>query len=137
MNGKILQLSTKYLAPLLFVFSALLLFRGHNLPGGGFIGGLMAAVAFSLLLITYGSEKTKTMLRFDPRSLIGFGLLMSLASALYPAWAGKTFFKGLWTTIDLPSGMKVSLGTPLLFDLGIYMVVLGTLMIILLSLLEE
>ncbi len=135
MNGRLLIITAKYLAPLLVLFSLYVLFRGHDAPGGGFIGGLIASVAFSLLLIALGMERTKSLFPFDARSLIGIGLLIALASSLWSVISGEGFFKGEW--FDLPLGVHLSLGTPIFFDLGVYLVVLGVLMTILFSLLED
>lgn len=137
MNGRLLMLTAKYLSRLILAFSIIILLRGHDLPGGGFIGGLTAAVAFALYLMAFGSECTREKIYFDPRSLIGCGLLLSIASALYPVLYGGTFFEGLWANLDLPTGITLGLGTPILFDVGVYLVVSGTLMIILFSLVEE
>jgi len=137
MKGKILQITAQFLLLPLVLVSLWVFLRGHNAPGGGFIGGLIGAVAFALFLITHGSSRTKALLPFDPRSLIGIGLLVAIASALYPIYRGESFFQGQWLELSLPWIGGLTLGTPLLFDLGVYLVVIGTLMIILFSLWEE
>jgi multisubunit Na+/H+ antiporter MnhB subunit len=114
---------------LLLLESVFLLLRGHNMPGGGFIGGLVAAAAFALYGIAYGVEDARYILRVSPQQLIGAGLLSSLASGLFALFRADTFLAGQWLTLDLAGGLK--LGTPLLFDLGVYLVVVGiTLMMI-------
>ncbi len=136
-NGKLLALTAKYFLPLLLFFSLVVFFRGHDQPGGGFIGGLIGAVACTLFLFGYGSDKAKSLLPFDPRSLIGLGLLLSLGSALWGSYHNQGFFKSFWYEVALPGLEPFSVGTPQFFDLGVYLVVLGSLMIILLSMWEE
>ena len=137
MNGRLLIITARYLVPFLAALSLWSLFRGHNAPGGGFIGGLAASVAFGLFLLAEGAEKTKSVLPFDPRSLIGAGLLIALASSLLSVIREDRFFAGQWASITLPGGAEFTFGTPVLFDLGVYLAVLGVLMIILYALLEE
>ena len=136
-SGKILALSAKFLIPLLVLFSFWILLRGHNAPGGGFIGGLIGAVAFSLLLLAFGLKKAKALLPFDPRSLIGIGLLVALGTAILPAYRGQGFFRGLWIQLQIPLLGSFTIGTPQLFDIGVYLVVIGSLMIIIFSLWED
>jgi multicomponent Na+:H+ antiporter subunit B len=119
----ILATATRYLLPLMLLFSVFLLMRGHNDPGGGFVGGLMAASAFALYALACGLEKAKQILRVDPRTLIGVGLLVAMSSGLFSLWLGQPFMTGLWSTQEIPVLGKA--GTPLLFDLGVYLVVLG------------
>ena len=75
------------------------------------------------------------MLVVDLRTLIGAGLLVALASAILPLFVGQPFFKGLWTTIEV-GGNEIHLGTPLLFDLGVFLLVVGVAMLMVLTLLE-
>jgi len=136
-NGRILEISAKFFIPTLVLCSFWVLLRGHNAAGGGFIGGLIGAVAFSLLLLAFGLKKAKELLPFDPRSLIGIGLLVALGAALFPAYRGQGFFKGLWVQVQIPSMGILKFGTPQLFDIGVYLVVIGSLMIIIFSLWED
>lgn len=129
MNSVILRTGTRLMLALLLLESVFLLLRGHNMPGGGFIGGLVAAAAFALYGIAYGVEDARYILRVSPQQLIGAGLLTSLASGLFALFSTDTFLAGQWLTLDIAGGLK--LGTPLLFDLGVYLVVVGiTLMMI-------
>jgi len=73
----ILSTATRLLLPLLLMFSIFLLLRGHNEPGGGFVGGLVAAAAFALHAIAYSVAATRRLLIIDPRALIGTGLLIA------------------------------------------------------------
>ena len=96
MRGLILPTAATYLMPVLLLFSLFLLLRGHNEPGGGFAGGLVAASAFVLLSIASGVEVARRALRFDPRSLVGGGLLVMLLSGLVgPLWYGDPYLTAL------------------------------------------
>jgi len=134
MNSLILSTATRLLLPLLLIFSIFLLLRGHNEPGGGFVGGLVAAAAFALYMIATDVANVKRILRIEPRTLIGMGLLICLISGLISLFRGLPFMTGLWSKTALPVIGKV--GTPLLFDTGVYLVVLGITLTIILSLAE-
>jgi multicomponent Na+:H+ antiporter subunit B len=134
-NSIILSTAVKYLIPLLLIFSFFLLLRGHNEPGGGFVGGLVAASAYALYAIANGVSEAKKLLKVDPLSLIGVGLLIALISGLIPVIWGQNFMTGLWLENKIPVIGK--LGTPLLFDVGVYILVLGISTKIIFSLAEE
>jgi multicomponent Na+:H+ antiporter subunit B len=121
-------------APALVVFSIYLLLRGHNLPGGGFIGGLVLASALVMRVMVDPKREPKA----DLISLAGIGLLVALGSAVMPLLTGRTFFTGLWGgEIWLPAIGKLKLGTPLLFDIGVFLVVTGVAAKMLLVLLAQ
>lgn len=109
--------------PLLLVFSIFLLLRGHNDPGGGFVGGLVAAAALSLYGLAAGMCEAKRLLYFEPRTLITAGLLLAVISGLPAVLLGQPYLTGLWDSTPIPVVGK--LGTPLLFDIGVYLVVIG------------
>jgi multicomponent Na+:H+ antiporter subunit B len=131
----ILAAATRVVFPLLLLFSVFLLFRGHNEPGGGFVGGLVAATAYALLALTGGVAAARRVLPARPEVLIGTGLLAALASGLVGLAAGRPFMTGLWGDVSLPVVGKP--GTPVLFDAGVYLTVLGVVLLILLTLQEE
>ena len=121
-HQSILPAAARIVVPVQYAFSIYLLLRGHNLPGGGFIGGLVLASA----LVLRAMVAPKRPLRIDLIVLTGSGLLVALVSAAMPWLGGGTFFTGLWGgEIWLPTLGKVKLGTPLLFDIGVFMVVTG------------
>ncbi len=125
----VLSTATRYLAPLMVLFSFFLLLRGHNEPGGGFVGGLVAAASFALYVIAYDVKTARQRLHVDPRVLTCVGLLIALLSGLPALFQGKPFMTGLWWKQPIPVLGKA--GTPLLFDTGVYLLVVGmTLMII-------
>jgi multicomponent Na+:H+ antiporter subunit B len=133
----ILTTATRLLTPMILFFSAFLLLRGHHLPGGGFIGGLIATAAFSLYLLAFDAHETRRLLRVDPRNLIGLGLIVALGSGLIGMIEGDPFLTARWGHFQLAGLGQVKLGTPLLFDFGIYLVVLGAALTMLLTLMEE
>lgn len=123
MRTVILETTVRLLMPLFFLFSVFLLFRGHNLPGGGFIGGLLAAISLFLHSVVFGVDATLKRYHLNARKLIASGLLLALISVLISLIMGLTLFTGVWSTFQLPLIGK--LGTPMMFDIGVYLVVVG------------
>lgn len=134
MTSLILSTATRYMLPLLLLFSVFLLLRGHNEPGGGFVGGLVAAAAFALYAIAYDVKTARHLLGVDPRTLIGLGLLTALGSGVASLTTGRPFMTGLWSEYAVLILGKV--GTPLLFDTGVYLVVIGVTLTIIFALAE-
>lgn len=133
----ILRATSQLLLPLLIVLSIYLLLRGHNEPGGGFIAGLVAASAVALRLFSAGIRSARRVLRVDPRTLIGIGLLVALAAAfMAPLTGAGVMFQGMWLDIALPVVGETHIGTPLLFDFGVYLVVIGAVLTMVLTLAE-
>ena len=134
MESIVLRTATRYLLPLLLLFSVFALLRGHNDPGGGFVGGLVAASAFALYAIGYGVAPTRELLQISPRRLIGIGLLVAAASGVIGLVGGDPFMTARWDTREVPVVGK--LGTPLLFDVGVYLAVIGVTLTIIFALIE-
>jgi multicomponent Na+:H+ antiporter subunit B len=128
----ILSTSARYMLPLLLLFSFFLLLRGHYNPGGGFVGGLMASAAFTVFAFGYGVQRSRELLRIEPRTLMGVGLLVAVVSGLPGVLIGDPFMSGLWFVYEIPAVGKV--GTPLIFDFGVYLVVLGVVLTIIFAL---
>lgn len=137
MTSLILQTAARYLLLLLLMFSIFLFARGHNEPGGGFVAGLVAAAGFALYAVAYGPAVTRRVLRVEPRLLIGLGLLTALSSGLFGLAGGQPFLTGKWGHLTLPGLGKVDIGTPVLFDLGVYLAVWGVTLTIIFALAEE
>lgn len=131
----ILSAAVRILLPLLLLFSLFLLLRGHNEPGGGFVGGLVAASGFTLYALAHGASSARFRMRIDPHTLVAAGLLTAQASGFLALFAGLPFMTGLWYGERLPVIGKA--GTPFLFDIGVYLVVLGMTLLIVFSLMEE
>ena len=136
MSTLILKTATRFLLPLLLLISLFILLRGHNHTGGGFVGGMFAAAAFALYAIAYGVPAAEQVLRVDARLLIGTGLLVALASGLVAIFFAAPFMSAAWMSIDVPGLGSLHVGTPLLFDVGVYLVVLGVALTIILALVE-
>lgn len=137
MQSLILRTATRLLVSLILVFSIYLLFRGHNAPGGGFSGALVAGTGFALYTIAEGAASVRRAIRIDPRLLIVFGLVLALLSGLTAAFFGRPFLTGLWVTVAELPDHKWVLGTPFFFDVGVYAIVLGTILTLILALEES
>jgi multisubunit Na+/H+ antiporter MnhB subunit len=136
MQSYILRAATRLLVGLILVFSIYLLFRGHNAPGGGFSAALVAGTAFALFAIAAGPRPVRMALRIEPRMLIAWGLLLAVGSGLIAVMAGRPYLTGLWWTPAALNG-ALAVGTPLFFDIGVFLVVLGTILTLLLNLEER
>jgi multicomponent Na+:H+ antiporter subunit B len=136
-TSPILRTAARFLLPLLLLFSIFLLVRGHHEPGGGFTGGLVAASAFVLCRLAFGAEEARRALPVDPRALIGAGLLVAAGSGSVALLAGRPLMTGLWWRVPVPGLGELDVGTPLLFDVGVYLDVLGVTLSIILPLAEE
>jgi Multisubunit Na+/H+ antiporter, MnhB subunit len=129
MKSTILKTASSYLLPILMLFSIFILLRGHYHPGGGFVGGLIASIAFVLHGFTNGTDATLRLLRIHPGTLIPIGLGLSALSMLAPVLIGLPAMTGLWFEEPLPViGM---VGSALFFDIGVYLVVVGVVLTIL------
>ena len=131
MSTLILRTAARVLMPLLLLYGLFLLLRGHNAPGGGFAGGLVVAAAYSLSSFAFGVAAARRALIVDPVRLIGVGLLLGIGSGVLPALTGRPFLAALWFAPDN------GIGTPLLFDLGVFCVVIGVVLTMTFMLGEE
>jgi len=134
MPSLILRTANRWLVPLLLLFSIFLLLRGHDDPGGGFVGGLVAATAFALYGISEDSKTATTALRLAPQRFIATGLLFAVMSGIIPLLVGDPFLTGIWDDRELPAIGK--LGTPFFFDIGVYFLVIGITTLIVFTLME-
>ncbi len=138
MNSLILNTATRLLVALMLVFSVYMLLRGHNQPGGGFIGGLIASIGFALYAIAHGTAAARRALRFDPAAIAMAGLGIALLSGLWAAMLGDAPFSGQWWFVGAgEAGKGLPLSTVLLFDIGVYLVVVGAVLTLVLALEEE
>lgn len=135
MKSRIFATASKFLLPLLLLFSIFLLMRGHNEPGGGFVGGLGASAAFALFTIANGVKRSRTTLRVAPGIFIATGLLFAIIAGTIPIFYQKPFLTGMWSNYKL--AVVGTLSTPLMFDIGVYLVVFGVTNTIIFSLAED
>lgn len=122
------------LTPLILIFAVFLLIRGHNQPGGGFVGGLTAATAYVLYAIAFGVQQARAALKIEPIMLIGLGLLIAVLSGFVGPLFGFPFMTGGWYDVTLPVLGKA--GTPVLFDVGVFLLVVGMSLTMIFNLME-
>ncbi len=138
MNSIILRAGARLLVGLLLVFSVFMLLRGHNEPGGGFIGGLLGAVGFIVYAISCGTAEAREALRVPPERIALTGLGISLASGLASLFFGNDPFTGQWLFLGATETDKgLPLSTILVFDIGVYLVVMGAILTLVFALEEE
>lgn len=136
MKTIILRTASDFLLPVLLLFSVFILLRGHYLPGGGFIGGLVASIAFVLDAFANGLENTKKLLKIHPGFLMPFGLVISAVAAISPIiFTGQPIMTGLWA--DDPIPVIGSIGSALFFDIGVYLIVIGASLTIIFTISES
>lgn len=116
-----LRLLDRLLTPVLLLLAIILLLAGHNSPGGGFIAGLVVAAAFELQILSRGDQYVRNALGSYLQPIMGVGLLMAVSAALIGILQGG-FFKGVWWKGHL-GPLTLELGTPMLFDIGVFCVV--------------
>lgn len=134
MKTIILRTASDYLLPVLLLFSLFILLRGHYLPGGGFIGGLLAAIAFVLDAFANGLKNTKSLLKIHPGFLMPIGLTIAFASAISPLFVDLPIMTGLWASEPIP--VIGNIGSALFFDTGVYLVVVGATLTIIFTITE-
>ncbi len=138
MNSLILNAATRLLVALMLLFSVYMLLRGHNEPGGGFIGGLIAAIGLALYAIAQGPAAARRALRVEPRAIAVTGLGIAILAGIWAALSGDAPFTGKWWFVGAEEGGKgLPLSNVLVFDIGVYLVVVGAVMTLVLTLEEE
>lgn len=136
MNTVIFRTLAPFLTALMLLFSVFVLLRGHNEPGGGFIGGLIAASGLAIYGIARGIEPVRQALWFHPMTIAAIGLFLACVAGLISMFAAVPFMTGLWVTPSL-FGVEIPLSTVMLFDFGVYLVVVGAITSIALALERE
>ncbi|HAQ07060.1 MAG TPA: Na(+)/H(+) antiporter subunit B [Bacillus bacterium] len=129
-NDVILQTVTKLTLYVIILFSIHLFFAGHYYPGGGFIGGLMTSGAIVLLLLAFDIKTVQTILPIDYIKVTAVGLLIAVATGAGALFVDMPFLTHAFTYAELPILGKTSLHTAVLFDTGVYLVVIGVTMTI-------
>lgn len=134
MRSLILQTVSKSLFFISLVFSIWVLFRGHNSPGGGFIGGLVAASGCALYMLAQGASELQRLIKIRLSLLMAIGMLFGLSSGLIALLQHKNFLTALWINIK---GTHLKIGSPILFDISVYLLVLSSLLLMILSIEES
>ena len=135
-RSPILSVSTRYAAPAMLLFAVWLLWKGHNSPGGGFIGGLLFSAAVLLWLMATCRGRTGLRSERSVRiSIVGLGIGVVSASA--PAVLGQPFFQQTFGHFHVPVLGEIELATALAFDIGVFLVVIGTIVTVILALAER
>lgn len=129
----IFRFGASLLTPILLLLSLVICWRGHQLPGGGFVGGLVASTAFVIHAICWDTKTTLRMMRLRPQTILYLGLVVMLSGALGPVFLGQAFFEGVWISIPVLG----QVGTPVLFDFGVYLIVIGAVCTSIFTLMEE
>lgn len=127
----ILETTVTAVFPTALLLSVYLLFVGHNAPGGGFVGGLVAGAALVLRFVEGGSAAIRRVLRVAPTTLLGGGLTIAIATAVLPWLAGDQLLESGKLELDVPVLGVVKATSALPFDIGVYFVVLGLVLTIL------
>ena len=135
MTSSILQTAVRVLMPLLLLFAVFLLMRGHNQPGGGFVGGLVVAATFILVLNRIRRRCGASCASCSTSTLLGVGPLVALVSGLPGLVIGQPFMTAIWTTVTTGSTV-LHVGTPLVFDIGVFLAVIGVVLTIVFTLAE-
>lgn len=136
MSSLVLNATARGFFAVMLVGSLWVLLRGHNEPGGGFIGGLMGAAAFAVISLSMGVEAARRLLRVHPVILMGAGLVAACISGIPGLAMDRSFLAHQWLQINLGVG-TLKLGTTLLFDLGVYLVVVGGVLAFMFRLYQE
>ncbi|HKL09469.1 MAG TPA: MnhB domain-containing protein [Bacteroidales bacterium] len=118
------------------IYSIYLLLRGHNNPGGGFIAGIIASTGFIFFAIIHGTKALQNIIKFKPQLFIASGLSFVFIAAFLPVITSKEILTGLWIHTKIPVLGELHLGTPLIFDTGVFLVVIGVILTIVISIME-
>ncbi len=134
---KVPSVLVRLLLPLAAMVSVYFLVRGHNLPGGGFVGGLIMATAIIIQYMVSGVVWVETRQRLHPQYWIAFGLLAAGSAAMGVWWAAKPFLSSVAIDLHIPVVGAVHLSSVLLFDIGVYMLVIGATVLMLIALAHQ
>jgi multisubunit Na+/H+ antiporter MnhB subunit len=121
----LLATGTRTMVPTLVLFSIYLVVVGHDVPGGGFSGGLMASAALLLVFLSFGSRGLRKVLPIDPETIIGVSLGTAILAGVVGLFIEGTFLTYTYTSLTAPLVGEIKLSSLLLFDLGVYGVVIG------------
>ena len=126
MSSLILRTANHFIVPVTLLFAAYMAMKGHNLPGGGFIGGLIAAVALVLYRMSHGREAMSRIMPVHPRLIVAVGLVIAVLTAIVPMFFDQPLLTSTVFDIPLPyTGEPLHVPTAFFFDVGVLLVVIG------------
>jgi len=130
----ILAMISQSLLPLALLVSFYIFLRGHNMPGGGFIAGLITSVALIQQYIAHGVDWVKPRIKVDYQNLIAWGVLIAALTGIGSWFFGRPFMTTWFDYFDIPLIGEIELASALIFDLGVYLTVVGATLLILANL---
>lgn len=136
-NDVILQTVAKLVVFIILTFGVELFFSGHNSPGGGFIGGLVLSSAIVLLYLVYDIETVHKGIPLDFKLVAASGVLLVLGTGLGAVLFGESFLTQTFTSFDIPYFGHTEFATVVLFEVGVALTVVGTVVTIILSISED
>lgn len=136
-NDMMYRVFIRLIAVVVVTFSIYIFFSGHNAPGGGFIGGLMTAIAILILYLIFGIQPIKKALPFNYAHMMSIGLLFGILPGIISWSLGYPFLKQFFGYFQIPFFGEVELTTALIFDLGVYLLVVGAAMSFILTVVED
>lgn len=126
MRSVLLQTTTRLAYPGIIMFALFMFFRGHNFPGGGFIGGLIASTGILLIYIAFGMREADRIYGFNYRIVASLGLVCAAVAGLLPMLSGRPFLTSMFQQVTIPIIGVFDVSTVLLFDFGVFLAVMGT-----------
>jgi multicomponent Na+:H+ antiporter subunit A len=124
------DVSVRIVFPVVMLTSLWLLFAGHNQPGGGFVGGLLAGAAITLRYLAGGVDEVRARSRFRPWTVLGAGLLVATVTATMPLLFGGSVLEVGYVSLHPPGFGTVALSSALAFDTGVYLAVVGMVLMV-------
>jgi multicomponent Na+:H+ antiporter subunit B len=125
MRSTLLSYVARAVLPMILVFALFLLLRGHDAPGGGFIAGLVTSLAAVLAALALGLEAVQAALSPIVRPMPWIGLTIAAASGLPAVARGQSFLTHYQLELRVTEHLELQVATTLLFDVGVYLVVVG------------
>lgn len=123
-----LEVITRIAFPIMMMFSVYLLMAGHNLPGGGFAGGLVAGLALALRYIAGGRYELSEAAPVQAGLILGGGMAIAVLAGVLPIFFGGTVFATATPVVDVPLLGELHFPSALIFDIGVYLVVVGVML---------
>ena len=136
-NDLILRTTSSLIIFIMLGFAIYLLLAGHNSPGGGFVGGLTTSAAFVLMYMAYGEKVVKKIIPINFQFFIPLGLLIATLTGLGALLFNVPFLTHTFGVFHIPFIGEIELATAMLFDLGVYFTVFGSMMTIILTIAED